>query len=148
MSSKIIYPPREDIYSFTNLTPLSDIKVVILGQDPYHGPSQAHGLCFSVKKPIPPPPSLINIYKELQKDIPGFTLPSHGDLTGWAKQGVLLLNATLTVRKGEANSHAKAGWMLFTDSIISYLNKSKTNLVFMLWGGFAQKKGSMISTAR
>ena len=114
--------------------------------DPYHGPNQAHGLCFSVKKGVPPPPSLVNIYKELKSDVPGFKIPNHGYLEGWAKEGVLLLNATLTVRKSEANSHAKAGWQTFTDAIISHLNRNHENLVFMLWGGFAQKKGSIIST--
>ena len=128
------------------MTPISSVKVIILGQDPYHGPNQAHGLCFSVKKPVPPPPSLINIYKELKNDIPDFSIPKYGDLSKWADEGVLLLNATLTVRKSEANSHAKCGWMTFTDSIISHFNKSSSGLVFMLWGGFAQKKGSMIST--
>ena len=148
VSSKTVYPPLKDIYSFTRLTPLSSIKVVILGQDPYHGPNQAHGLCFSVQKPVPPPPSLINIYKELKTDIPGFTIPKNGDLQGWAREGVLLLNATLTVRKGEANSHAKCGWMIFTDAIIAHLNRSCDKLVFMLWGGFAQKKGSMINSRK
>lgn len=143
---KTIYPPLPDVYSFTRMTPLSSIKVVILGQDPYHGVNQAHGLCFSVKRPVPPPPSLINIYKELKTDIPDFRVPNHGDLSAWASEGVLLLNASLTVRKSEANSHAKIGWMTFTDAIIMHLNKSCSGLVFMLWGGFAQKKGSFIST--
>jgi uracil-DNA glycosylase len=141
-----VFPPLRDIYSFTRMTPLSNVKVVILGQDPYHGVNQAHGLCFSVKKPVPPPPSLVNIFKELKSDLNDFQIPKHGDLSEWSADGVLLLNASLTVRKGEANSHAKCGWMTFTDAIITHLNKSCSGLVFMLWGGFAQKKGSMISS--
>lgn len=147
-SSKTIYPPPKDIYSFTQLTPLENVKVVILGQDPYHGPGQAHGLCFSVGRGIKAPPSLVNIFKELKTDIPGFKIPTHGYLEGWAKEGVLLLNATLTVRQGEANSHAKAGWMTFTDAIISLLNRSSSNTVFMLWGGFAQKKATLINSRK
>ncbi|KAM4053105.1 uracil-DNA glycosylase isoform 2-T2 [Anomaloglossus baeobatrachus] len=124
------------------------IKVVILGQDPYHGPNQAHGLCFSVQKPVSPPPSLENMYKELLTDIEGFTHPGHGDLTGWAKQGVLLLNAVLTVRAHNANSHKDRGWEQFTDSVVSWLNKNLDGLVFMLWGAYAQKKGISIDRKR
>ncbi|XP_073438701.1 uracil-DNA glycosylase isoform X2 [Dendrobates tinctorius] len=124
------------------------VKVVILGQDPYHGPNQAHGLCFSVQKPVSPPPSLENMYKELQTDIEGFVHPGHGDLTGWAKQGVLLLNAVLTVRAHNANSHKDRGWEQFTDSVVSWLNKNLDGLVFMLWGAYAQKKGISIDRKR
>ncbi|GCC26122.1 hypothetical protein chiPu_0004536 [Chiloscyllium punctatum] len=124
------------------------VKVVILGQDPYHGPNQAHGLCFSVKRPVPPPPSLENMYKELQSDIEGFEPPGHGDLTGWAKQGVLLLNAVLTVRAHNANSHKERGWEDFTDAVVSCLNDKLDGLVFMLWGAYAQRKGSVINRKR
>ncbi|NXC19430.1 UNG glycosylase, partial [Corythaeola cristata] len=124
------------------------VKVVILGQDPYHGPNQAHGLCFSVQKPVPPPPSLENIYKELSTDIEDFTHPGHGDLTGWAKQGVLLLNAVLTVRAHQATSHKERGWEQFTDVVVSWLNKNLHGVVFMLWGAYAQKKGSSIDRKR
>ncbi|KAI9017483.1 uracil-Dna glycosylase D183gK302R mutant [Gaertneriomyces semiglobifer] len=143
--NNIIYPAETELYSFTRC-PLSKVKVVILGQDPYHGPGQAHGLCFSVKRGVPPPPSLLNIYKELEQDLgkDGFQRPPHGFLEGWTTEGVLLLNAALTVRKSQANSHKDIGWAAFTDAIISHLNKSKSGLVFMLWGGFAKKKGASI----
>ncbi|ELK31458.1 Uracil-DNA glycosylase [Myotis davidii] len=124
------------------------VKVVILGQDPYHGPNQAHGLCFSVQRPVPPPPSLENIYKELSTDIDGFVHPGHGDLSGWAKQGVLLLNAVLTVRAHQANSHKERGWEQFTDAVVSWLNQNSSGLVFLLWGSYAQKKGSAIDRKR
>ena len=139
---KVIYPPLSDVYSFTQCS-LKEIKVVIIGQDPYHGPNQAHGLCFSVRKGVPNPPSLNNIYRELISDV-GIKKPLHGCLEAWVSQGVLLLNASLTVRKGEPNSHASYGWADFTNAIIEYLNRSGDHLVFMLWGGFAQKKGSCI----
>ncbi|KAJ3020741.1 hypothetical protein HKX48_000271 [Thoreauomyces humboldtii] len=145
----IIYPPPEDIYSFTKC-PLAHVKVVILGQDPYHGPGQAHGLSFSVRKGVPAPPSLNNIFKELGS-LPGFIKPSHGSLTGWAEQGVLLLNATLTVQKGKANSHKDIGWSRFTDRIISYLDDRThfpAGVVFMLWGAFAQKKAAKVDAKR
>lgn len=145
--SQIIYPPIDEIYSFTSC-PLSDIKVVIIGQDPYHGDNQAHGHCFSVMKNVKIPPSLKNIYKEMASDIRGFSVPSHGYLHAWHVQGVLLLNATLTVTKAQPNSHAKFGWAKFTDAIIRYLNKNHENIVFMLWGGFAQKKGACIDGKR
>ncbi|KAJ3187833.1 hypothetical protein HDU85_006226 [Gaertneriomyces sp. JEL0708] len=143
--NNIIYPAETELYSFTRC-PLAKVKVVILGQDPYHGPGQAHGLCFSVKRGVPPPPSLLNIYKELEQDLgqDGFQRPPHGFLEGWTTEGVLLLNAALTVRKSQANSHKDIGWATFTDAIISHLNKSKSRLVFMLWGGFAKKKGASI----
>ncbi|KAE8634233.1 hypothetical protein XENTR_v10002236 [Xenopus tropicalis] len=143
-----VYPPPEEVFTWTQMVDIKDVKVVILGQDPYHGPNQAHGLCFSVKKPVPPPPSLVNMYKELETDIEGFSHPGHGDLTGWAKQGVLLLNAVLTVRAHNANSHKDCGWEQFTDSVVSWLNKNMHGLVFMLWGAYAQKKGSNIDRKR
>ncbi|KAG8455709.1 hypothetical protein GDO86_001774 [Hymenochirus boettgeri] len=143
-----IYPPPEQVFTWTQMVDIRDVKVVILGQDPYHGPNQAHGLCFSVKKPVPPPPSLENMYKELQTDIEGFVHPGHGDLTGWAKQGVLLLNAVLTVRAHNANSHRDHGWEQFTDSVVTWLNKNLDGLIFMLWGAYAQKKGCNIDRKR
>ncbi|KAM4648740.1 uracil-DNA glycosylase [Amazona ochrocephala] len=143
-----VYPPPEQVFTWTQMCDIRDVKVVILGQDPYHGPNQAHGLCFSVQKPVPPPPSLENIYKELSTDIEDFTHPGHGDLTGWAKQGVLLLNAVLTVRAHQATSHKERGWEQFTDVVVSWLNKNLHGVVFMLWGAYAQKKGSSIDRKR
>uniref|UniRef100_UPI00398F3978 uracil-DNA glycosylase n=1 Tax=Pristiophorus japonicus TaxID=55135 RepID=UPI00398F3978 len=143
-----VYPPPHQVFMWTEICNIRDVKVVILGQDPYHGPNQAHGLCFSVKRPILPPPSLENIYKELQSDIEGFEHPGHGDLTGWAKQGVLLLNAVLTVRAHQANSHKGRGWEEFTDAVVSCLNHHLDGLVFMLWGAYAQQKGSAIDRKR
>ncbi|XP_041078635.1 uracil-DNA glycosylase-like isoform X2 [Polyodon spathula] len=143
-----IYPPMQQIFSWTQECDIQDVKVVILGQDPYHGPKQAHGLCFSVLKPVPPPPSLENMYKELSEDIEGFEHPGHGDLTGWAKQGVLLLNAVLTVRAHQPNSHKDRGWEQFTDSVVQWLNNNQEGLVFMLWGSYAQKKGISIDRRR
>ncbi|NXA05514.1 UNG glycosylase, partial [Sapayoa aenigma] len=143
-----VYPPPEQVFTWTQMCDIWDVKVVILGQDPYHGPNQAHGLCFSVQKPVPPPPSLENIYKELSTDIEGFTHPGHGDLTGWAKQGVLLLNAVLTVRAHQATSHKERGWEQFTDVVVSWLNKNLHGVVFMLWGAYAQRKGSSIDRKR
>ncbi|KAK1160115.1 uracil-DNA glycosylase-like isoform X1 [Acipenser oxyrinchus oxyrinchus] len=143
-----IYPPQKQIFSWTQVCDIQDVKVVILGQDPYHGPKQAHGLCFSVQKPVPPPPSLENMYKELAADIEGFEHPGHGDLTGWAKQGVLLLNAVLTVRAHQANSHKDQGWEQFTDSVVQWLNNNQEGLVFMMWGAYAQKKGFSIDRKR
>lgn len=133
-----IYPPTDEVYSWTTFCDIKDVKVVILGQDPYHGPNQAHGLCFSVKKGVATPPSLMNMYKELQSDIKNFKPPFHGNLIGWAKQGVLLLNACLTVRASNANSHASRGWENLTDAVIKYLNENNSNLVFILWGSYAQ----------
>ncbi|KAG2470468.1 UNG glycosylase, partial [Polypterus senegalus] len=135
---------KEELLPEFNKPYFTKVKVVILGQDPYHGPSQAHGLCFSVQRPVSPPPSLENMYKELESDIEGFKHPGHGDLTGWAKQGVLLLNAVLTVRAHQANSHKDRGWEQFTDAVIQWLNNNQEGLVFMLWGAYAQKKGSCI----
>lgn len=139
-----VYPKGSDIFNALNHTPFDKVKVVILGQDPYHGTGQAHGLSFSVQKGVAVPPSLKNIYKELSTDIPGFIIPSHGNLTQWADQGVLLLNATLTVRAHEAGSHQKFGWETFTDKIISELSDKRSGLVFLLWGRFAQNKAVLI----
>ena len=139
-----IYPEMNDIFNALKFTSFEDTKVVIIGQDPYHGIGQAHGLCFSVKKGVVPPPSLKNIFKELASDI-GKEIPSHGELTDWAKQGVLLLNAVLTVREGQPTSHAKMGWETFTDRVISELNKKETPVVFLLWGAYAQKKAEIIT---
>ncbi|MBN3304299.1 uracil-DNA glycosylase [Amia ocellicauda] len=143
-----VYPPPLQVYTWTQMCDIKDVKVVILGQDPYHGPKQAHGLCFSVQRPVPPPPSLENMYKELTSDIEGFEHPGHGDLTGWAKQGVLLLNSVLTVRAHQANSHKDQGWEQFTDAVVQWLNKNLDGLVFMLWGAYAQKKGLSIDRKR
>ncbi|KAM8865288.1 uracil-DNA glycosylase isoform 3-T3 [Synchiropus picturatus] len=143
-----VYPPADDVFTWTQMCDVTDIKVVILGQDPYHGPNQAHGLCFSVKRPVSPPPSLENMYKELTSDIEGFEHPKHGDLTGWAKQGVLLLNAVLTVRAHQANSHKDKGWETFTDAVVRWLSSNLDGLVFMLWGSYAQRKGAAINRKR
>ncbi|KAL7644057.1 UNVERIFIED_CONTAM: hypothetical protein RMT77_004869 [Armadillidium vulgare] len=139
-----IYPPPTQVFSWSNYCDIKNVKVVILGQDPYHGIGQAHGLCFSVQKGIPPPPSLINMYKELEKDIPGFKHPGHGYLVGWAKQGVLLLNACLTVRANNANSHKDQGWEKFTDAVIKAVSSQNSNVVFLLWGSYAQKKAAVV----
>lgn len=144
---KVIYPPGSLIFNAFNTTPFDNVKVVILGQDPYHGPNQAHGLCFSVQNGVPPPPSLINIFKELQEDI-GINIPNHGNLTHWAQQGVFLLNASLTVRAGEAMSHAKIGWATFTDTVIKKISEGKKNVVFLLWGKFAQEKKLLIDESK
>lgn len=142
-SSYTVYPDMYDIFNALKYTSFADTKVVIIGQDPYHEPGQAHGLCFSVKKGIEPPPSLKNIYKELNSDI-GMPIPSHGELTKWAKQGVLLLNTVLTVRRAQANSHKGAGWEIFTDRVIEELDKKDTPVVFLLWGANARKKAEII----
>lgn len=142
-----IYPPVQDIFSALNLCPLENIKCVIVGQDPYHQPGQGHGLAFSVEKGVKPPPSLVNIFKEAIDDV-GIEPPVHGNLEGWARQGVLLLNSVLTVRRGEANSHAKMGWEDFTDQIINAVNEEKENVVFLLWGGPAQKKASRVDESK
>jgi uracil-DNA glycosylase len=147
-AGKIIYPPQEDVYNAFRYTELDKVKVVILGQDPYHGPSQAHGLSFSVRKGIKPPPSLLNIYKELAQDIAGFVIPVHGCLQNWAEQGVLLLNTVLTVEQGKAHSHAKIGWEQFTDAVIARLSEQRSGLVFLLWGSHAQRKGSVIDRSK
>ncbi|MBK8952973.1 MAG: uracil-DNA glycosylase [Chitinophagaceae bacterium] len=140
---KTIYPPGSLIFNAFNTTPFNKVKVVILGQDPYHGPGQAHGLCFSVQNGVLPPPSLVNIFKELHQDI-GFHIPNHGNLTHWAQQGVFLLNASLTVRAGEPMSHSKIGWTFFTDNVIKTISDKKEHVVFILWGKFAQEKKILI----
>lgn len=144
---KTIYPPGPFIFNAFDTTPIDHVKVVILGQDPYHGPGQAHGLCFSVQNGVTPPPSLVNIFKELHDDI-GVTIPSHGNLTHWAQQGVFLLNASLTVRAGEPMSHAKIGWATFTDTVIKKISEQKKHVVFLLWGKFAQDKKILIDETR
>ncbi|TDH71572.1 hypothetical protein CCR75_007091 [Bremia lactucae] len=144
---KTIFPPPADLFAALRDCAFSDLKVVILGQDPYHGPQQAHGLSFSVRHGIPPPPSLKNIYKEAMKDI-GIERPTHGCLSCWSRQGVLLLNTVLTVRQGEPNSHKKRGWEQFTDAIISKINHNASNVVFFLWGKPAQEKSALIDTKR
>ncbi|MBQ8545371.1 MAG: uracil-DNA glycosylase [Clostridia bacterium] len=143
-NSRVIYPSMYDIFNALKYTSYKDTRVVILGQDPYHEVGQAHGLSFSVKKGIKIPPSLVNIYKELNSDI-GIPIPSHGELTSWAKQGVLLLNATLTVREGQANSHQNIGWSIFTDEVIKKLNERSEPLVFILWGANARSKKKYIT---
>jgi uracil-DNA glycosylase len=147
-AGKTIYPPQQDVFNAFKYTALADLKVVILGQDPYHGPGQAHGLCFSVQPGIKPPPSLVNIYKELARDIPEFTVPQHGCLQHWAEQGVLLLNTVLTVEQGRAHSHAKIGWERFTDRVIEQINRHTQGVVFLSWGSHAQKKGSIVDRQR
>ncbi|STQ72164.1 uracil-DNA glycosylase [Hafnia alvei] len=147
-AGKTIYPPQKDVFNAFRFTEFNDVKVVILGQDPYHGPNQAHGLSFSVRPGIPAPPSLMNMYKELKTDIEGFEIPQHGYLKSWAEQGVLLLNTVLTVERGQAHSHAKLGWETFTDKVVAALNEHRSGIVFLLWGAHAQKKGSIIDTQR
>ncbi|HIF9133110.1 TPA: uracil-DNA glycosylase [Photobacterium damselae] len=145
---KVVYPPEEDVFSAFTATPLDQVKVVILGQDPYHGPDQAHGLSFSVKPGVKTPPSLANMYKELATDIDGFTIPEHGYLQSWAEQGVLLLNTVLTVEQGNAHSHAKIGWESFTDKVIEHIDQECEGVIFLLWGAHAQKKGKKINTQK
>ena len=140
----LVYPKGADIFNALNTTPFDKVKVVILGQDPYHGKGQAHGLSFSVQRGVAVPPSLKNIYKELESDIENFKAPNHGNLTHWAEQGVLLLNATLTVRASEAGSHQNRGWEIFTDEIIRALSEKREHLVFLLWGKYAQAKAALI----
>lgn len=139
-----IYPDMYDIFNALRYTSFENTRAVIIGQDPYHGPGQAHGLCFSVKKGVPLPPSLVNIYKEITDDL-GVAMPQHGDLTGWARQGVLLLNTVLTVRAGQPNSHKNKGWEIFTDRVISELDRKETPVVFLLWGANAEKKARVIT---
>lgn len=146
-AKKIIYPRASEYFAAFNMTPLSQTRVVILGQDPYHGPNQAHGLCFSVRPGVKPPPSLENIFKELESDL-GLKRPKHGCLVEWAKEGVLLLNATLSVKAGQAGSHQGKGWEEFSDAVIDYLNKKRENIVFILWGSYAQKKGALIDNQK
>ncbi|PTQ14494.1 uracil-DNA glycosylase [Vibrio splendidus] len=143
-SGKTIYPPQEQVFSAFDMTPFESVRVVILGQDPYHGAKQAHGLAFSVLPGVKIPPSLRNMYKELAQDIDGFEIPSHGYLDTWASQGVLMLNTVLTVEEAKAHSHAKCGWETFTDTIIAELNQRSEPIIFLLWGAHAQKKGQAI----
>ncbi|MBT9241901.1 uracil-DNA glycosylase [Vibrio splendidus] len=145
-SGKTIYPPQEQVFSAFDMTPFESVRVVILGQDPYHGAKQAHGLAFSVLPGVKIPPSLRNMYKELAQDIDGFEIPSHGYLDTWASQGVLMLNTVLTVEEAKAHSHAKCGWETFTDTIIAELNQRSEPIIFLLWGAHAQKKGQAIDT--
>lgn len=145
--TKTIYPPGPLIFNAFDLCPFDRVKAVIIGQDPYHGPDQAHGLCFSVRDGVEFPPSLINIFKEIESDL-GIVVPRSGNLERWAKQGVLLLNATLTVRAHQAGSHQNRGWEEFTDNVISLLDKEKLNLVFFLWGAYAQRKGASIDRSK
>ncbi|WP_198650017.1 uracil-DNA glycosylase [Zobellella maritima] len=147
-AGKQIYPPQQDMFNAFEYTELADVRVVILGQDPYHGPQQAHGLCFSVLPGVRTPPSLANMYKELSTDIPGFQTPGHGYLESWARQGVLLLNTVLTVEAGKAHSHARLGWETFTDKVIQTVNEHLQGVVFLLWGSHARNKGAMIDHRR
>ncbi|PWK83910.1 uracil-DNA glycosylase [Fulvimonas soli] len=146
-AGKVIYPPGPEIFAAFDHTPFDAVRVVILGQDPYHGPGQAHGLCFSVSPGVPPPPSLVNIFREIERDL-GIPPPDHGCLIPWADRGVLLLNAVLTVEQGRAGSHQGKGWEGFTDAAIDALNREREGLVFMLWGSYAQRKGQLIDTRR
>jgi len=142
-----VYPKADDVFAALHLTPYASVEVLILGQDPYHGPKQAHGLCFSVQPGVAPPPSLKNIFKELQDDL-GYPPPNHGDLRSWATQGVLLLNTSLTVRGGQAASHQGKGWEVFTDQVIRAVNDKPERVVFILWGAAARKKKAFIDTTR
>ncbi len=146
-AGKVIYPPGPDIFAAFEHTPFEAVRVVILGQDPYHGPDQAHGLCFSVRPGVPSPPSLQNIFKEIRRDL-GTPAPDHGCLTPWADRGVLLLNSVLTVQQAQAASHQGKGWEGFTDAAIDALNREREGLVFMLWGSYAQRKGQLIDPGR
>lgn len=146
-AGKVIYPDGDSIFKAFELTPLAQVKVVLIGQDPYHGIGQAHGLCFSVKPGIKPPPSLINIYKELNDDL-GVPIANHGFLESWAKQGILMLNSVLTVERGKAGAHQGKGWEQFTDQVIALLNQQKRPLIFVLWGRYAHQKGQYIDTKK
>jgi len=146
-TTEIIYPPKNLVFNAFNKTPFNQVKVVLLGQDPYHGSGQAHGLCFSVPSGIKPPPSLVNVFKELNSDL-GIPVPSHGNLEPWANQGVFLLNATLTVKAKQPLSHHQMGWETFTDHVIEILSKEKTGIVFLLWGRNAQEKEQLIDTTK
>ena len=145
-SGVTVYPPENDVFNAFTSTPFEQVNVVILGQDPYHGANQAHGLCFSVLPEVKIPPSLVNIYKELAQDIEGFEIPTHGYLQSWAEQGVLLLNTVLTVEEGKAHSHKHLGWEQFTDKVIAKLNDQGEKIIFILWGSHAHKKGKNINT--
>jgi len=143
----VVYPPSDEVFAALHLTPYAEVKVVILGQDPYHGPDQAHGLCFSVRPGVPQPPSLHNILKELESDL-GIPPPDHGCLDHWARQGVLLLNASLTVRRGRAASHQGKGWEVFTDEVLRAVNDKPERVVFILWGASARKKKALVDRSR
>ncbi|MFV7785099.1 uracil-DNA glycosylase [Shewanella marisflavi] len=147
-AGKAIYPAKEQVFSAFELTPLDKVRVVLIGQDPYHGEGQAHGLCFSVQSGVKVPPSLMNMYKELASDIHGFTVPDHGYLAKWAEQGILMLNTVLTVEQGKAHSHAKMGWETFTDNALRLLNAQNRPIIFVLWGGHAMKKSKLIKAAQ
>ncbi|GIU14110.1 uracil-DNA glycosylase [Shewanella sp. MBTL60-007] len=144
-AGKVIYPPEAEVLAAFDSTPLDKVRVVLIGQDPYHGPEQAHGLCFSVKLGVKTPPSLVNMYKELASDIDGFTVPDHGNLSRWAEQGILMLNTVLTVEQGKAHSHAKSGWETFTANALALLNEQPQPIIFVLWGAHAIKKGKGIN---
>lgn len=146
-SRHVVYPAHDEVFAAVHLTPYAETRVMILGQDPYHGPRQAHGLCFSVKRDVAIPPSLANIHAELRNDL-GYEPPSHGNLESWARQGVLLLNATLTVRAGQAGSHQGKGWETFTDQVIRVVNDKTDPVVFILWGSYARKKKALVDTSR
>jgi uracil-DNA glycosylase len=148
LAGQVIYPPEADVFNAFKLTELENLKIVLLGQDPYHGPNQAHGLAFSVRKGVRVPPSLQNMYKELALEYPDFQIPQHGCLEDWAKQGVLLLNTVLTVVATQANSHRHLGWERFTDQVIAQINSHCSGIVFLLWGSHAQKKGRLIDRQR
>jgi len=143
-----VFPPEDDVFNAFALTPLDRVQVVLLGQDPYHDEGQAHGLCFSVRPGVPPPPSLANVYKELASDVPGFERPPHGHLATWARQGVLLLNAVLTVNAHAANSHRGRGWERFTDAAIAAVSATRPHVVFVLWGNAARKKAALVDRDR
>lgn len=147
-AKKEVFPPEDEVFSAFELTPLDEVKVLLLGQDPYHDNNQAHGLCFSVKPGITPPPSLVNMYKELESDIPGFKRPRHGYLVHWAKQGMLMINAVLTVQAHTPNSHKDQGWEQFTDAAIKAVSAKKDHVVFLLWGNYAKKKAKLIDKKR
>ncbi|MCG9731163.1 uracil-DNA glycosylase [Shewanella sp. Isolate13] len=144
-AGKVIYPPEAEVLAAFDSTPLDKVRVVLIGQDPYHGQEQAHGLCFSVKLGVKTPPSLVNMYKELASDIVGFTVPDHGNLSRWAEQGILMLNTVLTVEQGKAHSHAKSGWETFTANALALLNEQPQPIIFVLWGAHAIKKGKGIN---
>lgn len=144
-AGKVIYPPEDQVLAAFDSTPLDKVRVVLIGQDPYHGPEQAHGLCFSVKHGVKTPPSLVNMYKELATDIDGFAIPEHGNLSHWAEQGILMLNTVLTVEQGKAHSHAKSGWETFTANALAVLNEQPQPIIFVLWGAHAIKKGKGIN---
>lgn len=144
-AGKVIYPPESEVLAAFDSTALDKVRVVLIGQDPYHGPGQAHGLCFSVKHGVKTPPSLVNMYKELATDIDGFTIPEHGNLSHWAEQGILMLNTVLTVEQGKAHSHAKSGWETFTANALELLNQQAQPIIFVLWGAHAIKKGKVIN---